>query len=338
MTNNFMKNHPFLFMGTLFLFLVLAILVCLNTGAATITPGQVFQTFIGNGGEKNALILFEFRLPRIVIAILVGAGLAVSGAILQSITKNDIAEPGIVGINAGAGLAVVLFIFFFQGSIAELGGISTYFLPAAALAGALSAAILIYIFAWKQGIAPVRLILVGIGVNSGFNAILIIIQLKMDPQDFSQAITWLSGSIWGSDWSYVLAILPWIFVLIPLAFLKASSLDIIHMGDEVAAGLGIHVEKERAIMLLVAVALAGACVSVAGNIAFLGLVAPHLVRRIIGPKHQYLLPASALMGALLLLIADTVGKNLLAPSEIPVGIVVSALGAPYFIYLLLKTN
>ncbi|WP_226035532.1 FecCD family ABC transporter permease [Aquibacillus saliphilus] len=330
------KKRPWIFIVIVVTLIVIAFFFSLNTGASTMGPKDVIQTLLGNGTDKHQLILFEFRLPRIVIAILVGAGLAVSGAILQSITKNEIAESGILGINAGAGLAVVLFIFFFQ--TINLAISSNYLLPIAALFGAILAAVIIYLFAWKDGVSPVRLILVGIGVNAGFNAILIIFQLKMDPQDFTEAITWLSGSIWGTDWSYVLAILPWIIILIPLTMIKAPSLNILHMGDEIASSLGIHVEKERGLLLLIAVALAGASVSVAGNITFLGLIAPHLVRRIIGPKHQFLIPGSALMGALLLVVADIIGKNLLAPSEIPVGIVVSALGAPYFIYLLIKTN
>ena len=330
------KQRPIILMVVLFLLLIFAFFLSLNTGAATIKPVDVWQTLMGSGSDKNELILFEFRLPRIVIAILVGAALAVSGAILQAITKNEIAEPGIIGINAGASLAAVLFIFFLSGI--DIGISSTYLLPISTLFGALLAAVLIYIFAWKGGISPVRLVLVGIAVNAGFNAILILFQLKMDPQDFDQAITWLSGSIWGTDWHYVLAVLPWLVILIPITMLKSSTLNIIQMGDEIASGLGIHMERERGIFLLIAVALAGAAVSVAGNIAFLGLVAPHLVRRLIGPKHQGLLPASALMGALILVVADMIGKNLLEPSEIPVGIVVSAIGAPYFIYLLIKTD
>ncbi|WP_138420076.1 FecCD family ABC transporter permease [Aquibacillus sediminis] len=334
--STYIKQKPLLFIGLLSISIVVLFFVSLQTGTAALSPLTAIQTLFGNGTEKDSLILFEFRLPRIVIAILVGAGLAVSGAILQAITKNEIAEPGIIGINAGAGLAVVLFIFFVKDI--PFGFSSTYLLPVTALVGALTAAIAIYLFAWKDGISPVRLVLVGIAVNSGINALLIIFQLRMDPKDFDQAITWLSGSIWGADWTYVLAVLPWVILLIPLAILKASSLDILHNGDDIASGLGIHVERERGIFLLIAVGLAGASVSVAGNIAFLGLVSPHLVRRIIGPKHQMLIPASALMGALLLIVADMIGKNLMAPSEIPVGIVISALGAPYFIYLLIKTD
>ncbi|RSL30330.1 iron ABC transporter permease [Salibacterium salarium] len=321
----------------LFLILV-AFLISLNLGTYPISPIDTIRTLVGAGTEEESLVLFGFRLPRMVLALLIGAGLAVSGAVLQGITQNELAEPGIIGINSGAGLAVVLFIYFFEGSTSALGSLSVFAMPFFALIGALVAAFFIYILAWKQGIAPVRLILVGIAVNAGFSAVLIVFQLRMDPNDFMQATVWLSGSIWGATWSSVLSILPWIVILVPFTLWKSQHLNVLNLGDQVATGLGAAVEKERRILLIAAVALAGVSVAVGGGIAFLGLVAPHLARRLVGPGHHFLIPIAALMGALLLLAADTLGKNLLAPSEIPVGLVVSALGAPYFIYLLMKTN
>lgn len=331
-------KKPFMAMGILLVLILLTFFISLNMGVIRIAPLDVMKTFIGAGTEKDQLVLYDFRLPRMVIALLIGAGLAISGAILQGVAQNGLADPGILGINAGAGLAVVLFIFYFQGSASSLGTLSIFIMPLAALAGGILAAFLIYTLAWKKGVTPVRLILVGIGINAAFGAALIIFQLKMNPQDFMKATIWLSGSIWGTNWKFVLAVLPWILILIPYTIYKARYLNVLNLGDPVATGLGAAVEKERRVLLLLAVALAGACVAVGGGIAFLGLVAPHLARRIVGPKHQIMLPAAALMGALMLLVADTIGRNILAPSEIPVGIVVSVLGAPYFIYLLMKTN
>ena len=197
---------------------------------------------------------------------------------------------------------------------------------------------MIYLLAWKKGLNPVRLVLVGIGVNAAFGAAILMLQLKMDPNDFMQATVWLSGNIWNANWSFVWATLPWIAVLLPFILYKARYLNVLNLGDQIAAGLGTAVEKERRTLLLAAAALSGACVAAGGNITFLGLVAPHIARRLVGPKHQLLIPASALTGALLFLLADLIGRNLLAPSEIPVGLVISVLGAPYFIYLLMKTN
>ncbi|WP_112179429.1 MULTISPECIES: iron ABC transporter permease [Paraliobacillus] len=316
----------------LFFTILATLIISLNLGTMSITPTEVWDTVIGNGTAQNELVLFDFRLPRMIIAILIGAGMAISGAILQSVTHNELADPGILGINAGAGFAVVLFIFFSEGS-----GTSVFLLPLAALIGATIAATLIYTISWKDGVSPIRLILVGIGINSAFSALIIVFQLKMDPTDFMQATVWLSGSISGTDWRYVLALLPWIVVFIPVVFYKARTLDTLHLGDETAKGLGTSVERERMFLLFIAVALAGASVAVGGAIAFLGLVIPHLARKLVGARHGVMLPTAALLGALLLLIADTVGRNMLAPSEIPVGLVVSVIGGSYFIYLLMKT-
>ncbi|MCA0972082.1 iron ABC transporter permease [Halobacillus litoralis] len=313
------------------------LLISLNLGVINISPLEVLQTFLGNGEDQNEMVLFHFRLPRMVIAILIGAAMAVSGAILQSVTQNDLADPGIIGINAGAGFSVILYLFFFQGNAFEGTQLSVFLMPIASLVGSTIAAVLIYAISWKNGISPMRLVLVGIGINSAFSALIIIFQLKMDPKDFTRATVWLSGNISGTDWVYVLTLLPWVLLLIPLAMSKASTLNALHFGDDVAAGLGAAVERERRILLLVAVALAGASVSVGGGIAFVGLVVPHLARKLVGVMHGAVIPISALMGALLLLVADTVGRNILSPSEIPVGLVVSAVGGVYFVYLLMKS-
>lgn len=152
-----------------------------------------------------------------------------------------------------------------------------------------------------------------------------------------KAIIWLSGTIWGTNWTFVLALLPWIFILIPLTIYKSRYLDVLHLSDPIAISVGVDIERERRILLFISVALAGACVSVGGGITFLGLIAPHIARRLIGARHAKILPATALIGGLLLLSADTLGRVIMAPMELPVGLVVSILGAPYFIYLLVKT-
>ncbi|SET54619.1 iron complex transport system permease protein [Salinibacillus kushneri] len=322
--------------GFLILLIVMMFFVTLSIGVIPISPLDVIQTLMLQGSDRQELVLFDFRLPGIILAILIGAGLSVSGVILQGLTHNDLADPGILGINTGAGLAVVLFIYFFQGTLGT--NMSIFIMPFFALIGALFAAVLIYALAWKNGVSPIRLILVGIGVNAGFSALLMIFQLKMDPQDFRQATVWLSGDIWNPSWMFVAALLPWIGILIPYVLYKAKVLNVLHMGDDVAAGLGANVEKERRMLLITAVCLAGASVAAGGAIAFLGLIVPHISRKLIGSLHQYIIPISTLIGALLLMIADTIGKNLLSPTQIPVGIVVSILSAPYFVYLLIKSK
>ncbi|GAK11068.1 iron ABC transporter permease [Geomicrobium sp. JCM 19039] len=331
-----MQKRRTMIISVLLIFIVSTFLVSMTLGTFTMSPAEVFQTFFGLGSSQQELVLFQFRLPRMVLAILVGAGLAVSGAILQALSRNDLADPGILGINAGAGLAIVLFIYFFQGSYADLGW-SIYLLPMFAFLGALVAAFLIYTIAWKQGVTPVRLVLVGIGINAGFMALLIVFQLRMNPNDFMQATIWLTGNIWGSSWTYVLAIFPWLFVLMLLVLRDANTLNVMRLGDASSVSLGVRVEQVRRRLLVFAVGLAGASVAAGGAISFIGLVAPHIARRLVGPRHGVMIPVAALVGAFFLLFSDMIARNVLSPSEIPVGIIVAMIGAPYFLYLLMKT-
>lgn len=316
------------------LLIVGVFLVSMNLGSIRLSPAEVFATLIGAGTKKQALILFNFRLPRIVLALLAGMGLAVSGAIMQGISRNGLADPGILGINAGAGLTVVALILFYPSPQAA----EPMLLPLAALVGSMLAAMLIYTLAWKRGITTRRLLLVGIACGAGIGAVSSMLMLRMQFFTVMLAQIYLVGSVYGANWRFVLALLPWMVVLIPLAIYKARMLNTLNLGDPVAIGLGARVERERLLLLGTAAALAGACVAVAGGIGFLGLLGPHLGRRLVGPNHKVLIPTSALIGALLLLAADTVARNILAPTELPVGIVVSAIGAPYFLYLLTKTK
>lgn len=319
--------------------LVVLFLASLSFGSSFISPVAIFNSVLSSTPGQYDLIVFEFRLPRIVLAILIGIGMAVSGAILQSATQNGLADPGILGINSGAGFAVILYIFFTQGIRFESELLQLFILPIFALCGALLAAFFIYVFSWKKssGVTPIRLILVGIGINAAFSALIIILQLKMDPRSFTQATVWLSGNISGVSWSYTYALLPWLIVLILIVLFKARYLNVLTLGDAMSTGLGVNVNRQRKWLLLLAVGLAGSCVAVGGGISFLGLVAPQLAKKLVGPRNEILLPVSALVGAVLLLFSDVVSRTILAPSEIPIGLVVSAIGAPYFIYLLIKS-
>lgn len=316
--------------------IVILFLLSMNLGQIRLTPGEVLQTLIGNGTPKQELILFEFRLPQIIIAILVGAGLAVSGCLLQGVTGNSLAEPGILGINSGAGLAVLVFVYFYP---EELLG-SVYLMPVLALAGAGVTAGVIFYLAYKrgEGVSAIRLVLAGIGVAAGINALTMVLSLRLDPQSHQFIYTWLAGTIRGTNWTYVMAFLPWLLVLIPYAVYKAKVLNILTLGDSSAVGLGTAVQKERFIMMGAAVALAGACVAVGGAISFVGLISPHLARRLVGPKHQLLLPASMLCGGLLMIVADAITRAFVASASIPIGVVVAVIGAPYFLYLLAKSR
>lgn len=320
--------------SVLALLVIAVFLISMNLGTIRLTPADVFTTLLGGGSQKQELILFNFRLPRIVLAVLAGMGLAVSGAIMQGVSRNGLADPGILGINAGAGLTVVALILFYPNPQAA----EPLLLPLAAMVGALLTAMLIYTLAWKQGITTRRLLLVGIAVGAGISAVMAVLMLRMQFFTLMLARIYLTGSVWGANWRFVLALLPWVAILLPFAIYKSRIINALNLGDPVAIGLGTRVERERVVLLGTAAGLAGACVAVAGGIGFLGLLGPHLARRLVGPNHQALIPTAALSGGLLLLVADTVARNLLTSSELPVGIVVSAVGAPYFLFLLIRTK
>lgn len=311
-------------------------LISVNTGHIRLTPSEVIATLFGQGTHKQQLILFDFRLPRIVIAILVGAALAVSGTVLQGLSRNALADPGILGINAGAGLMVLIYVAFFP----ETTGGFILFLPLLAWFGAAVTAAFIYALSYKrgEGISPTRLLLTGIAVAAGISAFTIVVTLMLSPDDYQFVARWTAGSIWGSNWSFVLALLPFLVVLLPFVMYKSAVLNLLNMGDQIATSLGVTVERERRLLLFAAVGLAGSAVSVSGGIGFVGLIAPHLVRSLIGPKHQFLLPTVAVVGGFLVLLADTIGRSIIQPSEIPAGIVVAVIGAPYFLYLLARSK
>ncbi|CAI8967629.1 Iron(3+)-hydroxamate import system permease protein FhuG [Brevibacillus sp. IT-7CA2] len=330
------RNKAFAVMTILAILIFIAFIISMNTGYIRLSPSDLLLTLIGSGTDKQNLILFEFRLPRIVISLLIGAGLAVSGCIIQGISRNALAEPGILGINAGAGLMVMLFISFYPSTSAA----PVFLLPVLALIGASVTAGLIFALSYKRhkGLSPTRIILTGIAVAAGMSAAMIVLTLKLSPDKYQFVATWLAGSIWGTNWKFVLSLLPWIAILIPYVFYKARVMNVLNLGEELAKGLGAPVGKEQLKLLAAAVGLAASCVAVSGGIGFVGLIGPHLARRLVGPKHEMLLPTSALTGALLVTVADTIGRWIMQPSEIPTGIVVAVIGAPYFLYLLARSK
>ncbi len=330
------RNRAFAVMTILAILIFIAFIISMNTGYIRLSPSDLLMTLIGSGTDKQSLILFEFRLPRIVISLLIGAGLAVSGCIIQGISRNALAEPGILGINAGAGLMVMLFISFYPSTSAA----PVFLLPVLALLGASVTAALIFVLSYKRhkGLSPTRIVLTGIAVAAGMSAAMIVLTLKLSPDKYQFVATWLAGSIWGTNWKFVLSLLPWIVLLIPYVFYKARVMNVLNLGEELAKGLGAPVAKEQLKLLAAAVGLAASCVAVSGGIGFVGLVGPHLARRLVGPKHEMLLPTSALTGALLVIVADTIGRWIMQPSEIPTGIVVAVIGAPYFLYLLARSK
>ncbi|MEM6593083.1 MAG: iron ABC transporter permease, partial [Cyanobacteria bacterium P01_C01_bin.73] len=271
------------------------------------------------------------RLPRALVALLVGMGLATAGTILQGLTRNPLAAPGIIGINSGASLVAVAFIVL-------LPNAPISWLPVAAFLGGLGAAIAIYLFAWNQGSSPVRLILVGVGLTSLTGAFTSLMITFGNIYDVSQAMVWLTGSVYGRSWEHLWPLLPWLIIFLPLTLVLARDLDTLNLGDTLAQGLGSRIEWTRSVLLLCTVALAGASVATAGTIGFVGLMAPHLARQLVGPSHAGLLPVAALAGAGIVELADLVGRLLFAPIELPCGVITAIIGAPYFLWLLYRNR
>ncbi|GGE82917.1 FecCD family ABC transporter permease [Priestia taiwanensis] len=313
---------------------LITIIIGIGLGPASLSYDRLIPTILGNGTFKEEFVLFSIRLPRIIITLLAGMALALSGLILQSLTRNDLADPGIIGINAGSGIAISIFFLYFPIQADTF----IYALPIVAFLGALVTACLIYFFAYDKetGLQPARLTLTGVGFSFAIAGLMIVLISSADRAKVDFIAKWIAGNIWGDDWLFVLAILPWLAILIPYIIYKANRLNILALSESVAVGLGIALEKERRTLLLAAVALSASAVSVTGGIAFIGLMAPHIAKALVGPRHQLCIPITIMLGGLLLLVADTIGRNIVDPNGIPAGIMVSLIGAPYFMYLLFK--
>jgi len=314
--------------------IVLTALISMGIGRSSLSYDRLLPVLFGHGTFKEDFVLFSVRLPRIAITLLAGMALALSGSILQSVTRNDLADPGIIGINSGAGVGIALFFLYFPIDV----GSFVYMLPLVAFVSALVTAMLIYAFSYSRsrGLDPIRLVLVGVGFSLALSGIMIVIISSTEREKVDFIAKWIAGNIWGTDWPFVWALLPWLIVLIPFALFKAVRLNLLGLGDTSAIGVGLRLERERIVLLLAAVAAAAAAVSVTGGVAFIGLMAPHIAKALVGPRNQLFIPVAVLLGGWLLLFADTIGRNLVEPAGIPAGIMVSLIGVPYFAYLLLK--
>lgn len=310
-----------------------AVVICVGLGSKTISPAGVIRALLGIGDSSDSMIIFSLRMPRVLIAVMVGSALAVSGALLQGIVRNPLTSPDIIGITGGASLGTVVFILYFS-------HLSIRFMPLSAVIGAFAAAFLIYLFAYRRGITPLRLVLIGIGMATALTAVtyMLILTASFTPTAVAvKAFTFMTGSIFGVSWEKdVATLLPWIIVLFPIALIYARHLNVQELGDEVATSVGSSVHVKRTILLIISVALAGAAVAIGGAINFIGLMAPHIARKLVGPSYGGVIPVSALIGSLVLLLSDLVARIAFIPLDIPAGVFTAAIGAPFFIYLLYR--
>lgn len=332
-----MKKRVFIISIVVSILFVFTFLLAASWGSYSISFGDVIKTFFGRGSLLQTTTIWDIRLPRICVAIVVGVCLSTAGCVLQSVTRNELAEPGMIGINAGAAVAVVLLISYGSTSYYDtIGDVALFVMPIAAIIGALLSGFLIYFLSYKKGVSPTRLILTGIGVNVGINAFISLYQLNMSKGDYNQVLTWTSGSLWGSSWKFFWLVTPLVSVFLMLIMWKSKILDVMDLGDEIATGLGIRVEKERRVLFFYAIVLAALATSVAGNIAFLGLLGPHIAKRLVGPVHRRQIPVAAGISCVIIILADSISRNAFSPIEVPAGIMIAIVGVPYFIYLMLR--
>lgn len=301
----------------------------LTVGDFPVLITDVLATLVGAGSDDASFIVGTLRLPRGLTAVLVGALFGLSGAVFQRVARNPLATPDIIGVNAGAAAAAVLTIVVVGG-----GGVTV---TLGALGGSLVAALAVYLLAFDRGVSGYRLVLIGIGITAMLTSVTSYLLTRAQIGDATRAMTWLTGSLNGRSWDHVWPAAVAAAVLVPVVAALARQLRLLELGDDAARGLGGRVEAARGALLLSGVALAAVATASAGPVTFVALVAPQIARRLVGGRSLALLPAAA-CGALLLTASDLVARRIVAPTELPVGVVTAVLGAPYLLYLLARSN
>ena len=307
--------------------MVLLFGLSIRLGTYTLSFEEIWAAF--KPDDKNYFTLMEYRLPRAVLAILLGGALAISGVLVQSVVRNPLASPDILGINNAAGLVAVSVLMF-------LPNLAFYWMPIFAFLGGVLSFVILWIVCGFN-FRPIKMAIIGVALSALWAAISHYLMLT-NPVEINTAMLWLTGSLWGRSWSYLNVVLPWLVVLLPLPFIFCRDLDTLGLGENKASTLGVTVNKVQISVLVLAVALSTTAVAICGPIAFLGLVAPHLARRLVGGRHRTLLPAALIIGALLLQLSDILARVIDPPTELPAGILTAIIGAPYFFYLLMRTK
>lgn len=306
--------------------LIMCFLVSIAVGSVNIPLKNVVFSILNI--ENGSLgIIRDIRLPRVIISVFIGASLSVSGILLQSVMQNPMADPGVTGISTGAGVMVVFLMLYKPGA--------SHLIPVAGFAGSLIACTIVYFLAWKNGINAIRIILAGVAVNAILGACISMMNI-LNPDRLAGVLSWMNGSLSGKSWQQVRQCILYSVFGLGVSFFLHKNCNVLALGDKTAKGLGYNPNIQRVLISSAGVFLAGISTSSVGVISFVGLMVPHIARLLIGSDHKYLLPFAALLGAGVLMLADTLGRTVFAPYEIPVGIVMSVLGGPFFLYLLRK--
>ena len=329
------RPRPKVVFSLLAVMLLATIIASLTMGSNHLSWRHLGDALLGQSGWLDNLVVLDLRLPRILVAMLIGMGIATSGVVLQGMTRNDLAGPDTVGTNAGSGLGITFLLVAYPSAVNS----QPWLLPLGAVFGAIAMTVLVFALASQHGsVLPSRLLLVGIAVGFGAHAAMLMLSLRMGFTTYNEILAWMSGTLKSASWLSVAILFPCCLLFMTLAFSRARVLNTLALGESVAMGLGVSVEWQRLLLLGTATMLTSACVAIGGHIGFLGLAAPHLARRMIGSHHGVLFPAAALCGAILLLLADSLGRHLFSPIEMPAGVLVGVLGGAYFLYLLATTR
>jgi len=318
-------SEPLVFTITVLL-LAVTMISAMMVGEVAVPWSEWMAALQGRAQSLTRQVILNLRLPRVLVAMAAGASLSVSGVLLQGVIRNPLAAPSVLGVTSGAGLGGLILLIALPAAPAGL-------VPIGAFLGAAAAFAVVYFAAWRGGVSPSRLALVGIAVSAFCGALISLLIVRAGVR-VAVALVWLSGSIYARGWEELLYLIAWPVLLIPVAYLFSRELDLIGLGDDLSRGLGLRLERSRLLLLATAVLLAAAAVATVGTIGFVGLITPHAARLLVGNRHRRLIPLSALLGALVVVVADTVGRSLLAPRQVPAGLVTALIGAPYFLWLL----
>lgn len=308
--------------------LLIFVVISIGMGSVYISPLETIQTIFTRSEEMATTIIWDLRIPRVAVAAIVGVNLALSGALLQAVMRNPLADPGLTGVSSGASVTVLAIMLVFPNF--------TSFVPIAAMIGGTIAVAIVYALAWKKNtISPVHIILAGVAVNAIFGGITGLLSILYSDR-LPAALQWMNGSLGGKGMGDVAVLLPYSMIGWVLALFCIRSANLLSLGEKVASNLGENTNRIRILLSLVAVYLAAVSVSIVGLLGFVGLVVPHMARLIVGTNYRFVIPMSMVLGAVILVIADTIGRTLFAPLDLPAGIIMAMVGGPYFLYLMRK--
>ncbi|CEN77546.1 FecCD family ABC transporter permease [Paraclostridium sordellii] len=320
-------NKKYLTIGISLILLIVLLVLLTTVGSVNLSFGEIISALINDDNKMVTTIVYKMRLPRNILAVLVGANLAVSGILLQSVMKNPLADPGITGVSTGASVAAIIILL--------VAPQFTSILPIAAFIGGAIACMLVFLMAYKNGLKPGRIVLAGVAINTILGGVISYLS-TMYSDRIQSAMLWLNGSLATKTWADVEMLFVYSIVGIIVSLLLIRSANVLQLGDDAATNLGFNVNLTRLLISVVAVFLAATSTAVVGVISFVGLIVPHISRMLMGSDHKFTIPFSIILGSMVLLVADTLGRTIGGAVEIPVGVIMSIVGGPFFLYLLRK--